>query len=360
MERRVEWDALATWASEPNPFFESWALLPALRALDPDGEVELLCVEGDGVIAGLLPIRQERSYYGHRLSHLRGWVHANAFVGTPLVARGCETAFWRALLEWCDAHAAGSLFLHLVQFPLGGPLHTALIAELRRQRRHGSIVMREERAMLRSGLGAEQYYQASLSGKKRKELRRQHNRLAEQGDLFFDSRRDGEGLEEWIADFLALEARGWKGEAGSALACDSATAALFADTITGAAALGRLERLSLTLDGRPIAMLANLIAAPGAFSYKTAFDEDFARFSPGVLLQRENLALLEDSEVRWCDSCAASDHPMIDHFWRERRTIGRLSISIGGPLRRLAFDAIAVAETRGRRSARITHRGPTA
>jgi CelD/BcsL family acetyltransferase involved in cellulose biosynthesis len=359
-ERRAAWDALATRAAEPNPFFESWSLLPALRALDREGGVELLCLASDGALAGVMPIRHEKNYYGHRLPHLRGWVHANAFLGVPLVARGCESAFWRALLAWVDAHAGGSLFLHLAQLPLDGPLHAALVAELKRQGRAGYVVMREERALLASSLGADEYYAASLSGKKRKELRRQHNRLAEEGDLAFERRRDSDGVDRWVEDFLTLEAEGWKGKAGSALASDPATGALFAETMTAAARLGRLERLSLTLDGRPIAMLANLIAAPGAFSYKTAFDERYARFSPGVLLQRENLALLEDSEVRWCDSCAASGHPMIDHIWRERRTIGRLSISIGGPLRRLAFAAIAAAETRGRPNTHIAPEGPTA
>ena len=364
-EWRAAWGVLSARAAEPNPFFESWSLLPALRALDPEGEVELLIVEGNGTLAGLMPVRHERSYYGHRLPHVRGWIHANAFLGAPLVARGSETAFWQALLAWCDAHAGGSLFLHLAEIPLDSPLHAALTAELRRQRRHGAVVMREERALLQSPLGAEEYYEASLSGKKRKELRRQHNRLAEEGDLAFERRRDCDGIDQWIADFLALEAEGWKGKAGSALASDAGTAALFAGTVEEAARLGRLERLSLTLDGKPIAMLANLIAAPGAFSYKTAFDERYARFSPGVLLQRENLALLEDGEVHWCDSCAASGHPMIDHIWRERRAIGRLSIAIGGPLRRLAFTAIAAAETRGRRDARISplkldDQGPTA
>ena len=33
------WDALAQWASEPNPFHESWYLLQALRAFDPEGTV---------------------------------------------------------------------------------------------------------------------------------------------------------------------------------------------------------------------------------------------------------------------------------------------------------------------------------
>ena len=91
-------------------------------------------------------------------------------------------------------------------------------------------------------------------------------------------------------------------------------------------------------------MLANFISPPGSYSYKTAFDERYARFSPGVLLQRENLALLDRDGIDWCDSCAAADHPMIDHIWRERRLVGRLSIAIGGGLRRALFGQLVRAE----------------
>ena len=120
-----------------------------------------------------------------------------------------------------------------------------------------------------------------MRGKKRKELRRQHARLSEEGKLKLDRFADDRCLATWIDHFLALEASGWKGAAGSALAAHDATTGLFRDALRGAAQRGRLERLSLTLDGRPVAMLANFITPPGAFSYKTAFDERFARFSPG-------------------------------------------------------------------------------
>jgi hypothetical protein len=228
--------------------------------------------------------------------------------------------------------------------PLAGPLHAALSEVLAEQGRQGALVHREERALLSTDQSPESYFEAALSGKKRKELRRQFARLSEQGELRFERRDDGEGLDAWIGRFLALESAGWKGLAGSALATDPATAHLFGESLRGAASRGRLERLTLSLDGDPIAMLASFITPPGAFSYKTTFDERFARFSPGVLLQRENLAILERDDIAWCDSCAAADHPMIDHIWRERRAIGRLSIAIGGRLRRTLFGRLAAAE----------------
>jgi hypothetical protein len=39
------------------------------------------------------------------------------------------------------------------------------------------------------------------------------------------------------------------------------------------------------------------------------------------------------------------DHPMIDHFWRERRSVARHNIAIGGKARRLLFRAFAARET---------------
>lgn len=346
-ERIAAWDALSQWVEEPNPFFESWFLLPALRAFDPHGGVKLMVLEADGQIAGLLPVRREMSYYGHPLPHMRNWTHDNCFLGAPLVARGFERLFWSHLLRWADCHAHSSLFLHFAHMPATGPLHNELGTELAAQRdtRPATTVKREERAMLASRASPARYFEDALSTRKRKELRRQERRLSEEGALAVKRHEGDEGLDQWIAHFLALESAGWKGKAGSALASNPRTAQLFTYALEGAAMRGRLERIALTLDGRPIAMLVNFLTPPGGFSFKTAFDEDYARFSPGVLLQRENLALLEREDIRWTDSCAAQDHPMIDHFWRERRAIARHSIGIGGTLRRKLFAAIVQRET---------------
>ena len=338
------WDALALCAAEPNPFFESWYLLPALRAFDPAGNLQLLRFNAGGELAGLLPIARSRRYYRWPIPNLASWLHANCFLGAPLVAAGLEREFWRALLAWADANAGLALFLHLGHMPLTGALHSALEAVLAEQRRPAALVYREERALLASDQSPEVYFDAALSGKKRKELRRQFARLGEHGAIRFERRDDADGLEPWISGFLALEAAGWKGAAGSALAGDEATADLFRASLHGAARRGKLERLTLFLDDAPIAMLVTFLTPPGAFSYKTAFDERYARFSPGVLLQRENLAMLDRPGIAWSDSCAAADHPMIDHIWRERRAVGRLSIAIGGRLRRAAFARLAAAE----------------
>ena len=95
-------------------------------------------------------------------------------------------------------------------------------------------------------------------------------------------------------------------------------------------------------------MLSTFLTPPGAFGFKTAFDEEYARFSPGFLLEREFLGALDRFGIRWCDSCAAEDHSVMNQIWYERRRVGRVSIAIGGPLRRTAFKQLLRKETSGR------------
>lgn len=338
------WDDLARDAADPNPFFERWFLGPSLSHLGANARVQLLFCELDGILVGLLPIARSKAYYGHPLPNLSVWLHDNAFCGTPLVRRGFELPFWRAVLDWADRNAGLALFLHLPHLPADGRVHAALCEELSATGRNAAVVQRTERAMLRARTAPEEYFTASMSAKKRKELRRQHTRLSELGNLHFSRDTSDHGVADWIRDYLGLEARGWKGADGSALTQHSANAAIFAEALTGAARLGLLERLTLTLDDRPIAMLANFLTAPGAFSFKTAYDEDYARYSPGVLLQRENLDLLNCEHIEWTDSCAAADHPMIERIWREKRNIARVSIAIGGPVRQTLAAGIFRAE----------------
>ncbi|WP_128892177.1 GNAT family N-acetyltransferase [Erythrobacter sp. HKB08] len=342
---RAEWQSLSHSASEPNPFHAPWALEPALKAFDNGGRCDLLCVRVDGDLVGLLPIARIGLYYRYPLPHLRNWMHDNAFLGSPLVRAGFEAPFWQALLDWVDDSAGSALFLHLTHLDENGPLVAALRDVLEAHNRPAAIVHREERAFLQSSLSSTEYFEQSLSTKKRKELRRQLRRLSDEGTVDF-IREGGDGdLARWTGEFLALEAAGWKGRNGSALASDHATAQVFRETLAGAAAHGQIERLALRLDGKPIAMLANLLGPPGAFSYKTAFDEDYARFSPGVLLQQFNLEVLDRDDIAWSDSCASSDHPMIDRIWREKRSMVRISIAIGGSARQAICRRILKRET---------------
>ncbi len=346
----AQWQALEDAAAEANIFNESRVLPSALVHCDSARDAGLFLLwDGRpraGRLIGLMPLALGQRYGQRPVPHWQNWLHPNAFLGNPLVADGQEQAFWTALLAYLDRHARSALFFHLDYFALDGPTALALRKICAGQNRRCDIVRRHERAFVRSNLSGQDYYERAVRAKKRKELRRQKRRLEEIGTLAFH-RSDGlADLDGWIDAFLALEASGWKGQGHSALASQKRTRALFRDMLGAMAAAGRLELLSLRFEGAPIAMLVNLQSGSGIFSFKTTFDEAFARFSPGVLLQIENYALLDRPEIVWADSCAAPDHPMIDSLWTERRSIGRVSVAVGGQARRVAFTGLRWIEDR--------------
>src|SRR3546814_5811349 len=78
----------------------------------------------------------------------------------------------------------------------------------------------------------------------------------------------------------------------------------------------------------------------GGFSFKIAFDETMSRFSPGVLIEIDNLRrVLNRDDLDWMDSCAAADHPMIDSLWGERRQIVQYRVALRGVGRSIAWTA---------------------
>ena len=346
----AQWDDLARCASEPNAFAERWCLAPALQLLDPQRSARLIAVEAAGELIGLMPLTSATHYGPLPLRHLTNWAHPNHFHGAPLVRSGQELPFWQALLGWCDANPRGGALIQLQRLTEDGPLHRALVDALTlRGQTSTAPVHRETRALLQSTLSPADYWDTAVRPKKRKELRRQSARLAEGGALQFRHWQPGEDTAPWLDAFLTLEAQGWKGHAGSALASNPATRAWARTIISGAAAANRLDMRMLMQNGDPLAIVINFLCPPGGFAFKTAYAETLARFSPGVLLQQANLGLLHRTDIDWIDSCAAPGHPMIDSIWRERRSLVWVNAAIGGRTQRVKFAALTRAEAAWRK-----------
>ncbi len=338
------WDDLAGDAAEPNAFAERWFVMAGVRHLAQPAGFRLVDIWDGALLIGIVPLMASRRYGRIPLRHVANWLHHHAFLGTPLVRKGHEEAFWRGVLETLDGASWARGLFHLSGIVEDGPVHRGLAAAAVALGRRCDVVHRMVRAQLDGGLNPDAYYEANVRKKKRKELKRLAARLAEQGEVTVRRLSRPDEVTGWCDDFLALERSGWKGQAGSALGSRPDTSAFFCDMLAGAHAAGRLDMLRIDLDGRAVAMLVNFITPPGSFSFKIAFDEDHARFSPGVLVQIENLQLLARGDVDWMDSCAAENHPMIDSLWGGRRTVVRLTVPLSGLRRGLIFRACRAAE----------------
>ena len=331
------WQALAASALEPNAFYEPWQVLPALQCLSDAPALELVLVVDDSIdppsVCGVFPLQRSATYRGLPLPSLRMWQHDYCFLCTPLVSRLHAQSTLRCFLSWLASNSACCEVMSLQGMRADGAFADALNQALIEFKRPHFEEARYARALLEviGGQDGLAYLDSALSKKKTKEYRRLAQRLSEQGDMRFERLLSGAALQPWLDEFLALEASGWKGREGSAFASTPSHRSYFTQIVTQAHAQGRLGLLALRLDGVAIAMKCNFTGSEGAWSFKIGFEEKYAKYSPGVLLELENIrAAFDEPSFPWMDSCAKPDHPMIDHLWREQRLIETRVIACGG------------------------------
>ena len=131
--------------------------------------------------------------------------------------------------------------------------------------------------------------EANLDSKFRQNLRRRRRRLAEQGEVkyFVVDGKDPKKLDEALADFFVIEASGWKGKGGTAIAQKPELVGFYTQLARDAAKRGALALGFLTLGGKPVAAHMTLIHAGRSFLLKLGYDESFHEFSPGQQLVSE-------------------------------------------------------------------------
>jgi hypothetical protein len=328
------WQGLAEQAEEPNAFLSPWLLLPAARAFGRGRTLRLLFFYAPhpthkaqpDVLVGFSALEERRSSVGVPVPVTASFVHPALHLGTPLVRAGYTRAVVDRLLAYLDD---GRRVVTLRELRGDGPFHRALVDGLNERRWLHVGLRRTTRALLRPAPDAEAYLAQALAGKRRKELRRQHDRLHEQGGLDVATLAPDEDPGPWLQEFLRLEAAGWKGREGEPMDGSPATRQFFDEAMREGHRQGRLHLMALRLGQRPIAMKLNLLAGDGAFAFKIAFDEQWARYSPGVQLEIANVHWFHEQRLAWMDSCAHHARFMINHLWTDRRPIEMLAFSNG-------------------------------
>jgi CelD/BcsL family acetyltransferase involved in cellulose biosynthesis len=281
-----EWNRLVARGPVDVPFVRHEWISAWLDAFAPDAPLHVIVARGRaGEAVGMAPLLEERH---------RGLVRLVA----PANDHSCR-------VEWAlgpdVAGAVGAIWEHLRDrlrwdvlllrdLQRDGPTAGHLEA-LARADRHPSGRWESMRSPW-VPLGGEPV-EARISAKLRQNLRRRLRRLGETGAVSVRRVDGSDGLSETFEAFLALEAAGWKGARGTAIARDPRLVRFYRAIVTGAAARGELALRALELDGRAVAVHLGLVHAGSYHLPKTAYDESLAAVSPGQLLQREVLAECE-------------------------------------------------------------------
>lgn len=349
---RSAWDELAANALLPNAFYEPYMLLNAIRAFPSDNQLVFVLIyeqdpkgpPGKGRLCALFPLERARRFKGLPIAVLRLWEYANCFLCNPLLRRGRAEEALAAFLDWLAQDPRSAPVMEFRHIWGEGPIHQMLIDLFRKR---GTITFQAEqatRAFFLRRAGTDDYLHAALSADKRRDLNRKQRRLEEQGKLEYRVLTERGELDQWLDDFLRLEASGWKGQGGTAMANKPDHLAYFRPMAREAFDRGTLQLIGMNLSGKPIAMRCNFLAGEGSFFFKPAYDEEYSRFSPGVLLERENIRLLhEHPRVQWMDSCTSPDNSLLNSIWLERRVFQTIQVATNRGWGRLLLSLLPLA-----------------
>ncbi|HYV35013.1 MAG TPA: GNAT family N-acetyltransferase [Gemmataceae bacterium] len=332
------WESLAAAAQEPNVFYEPWMFMPALTEYGRRRRLQFVLIyahdrsepPGPPALCGFFPLERRLGFKGVPVSVLGLWRHLHCFFGGPLIRAGAAALCFDALFDWV---AAGPHIGTLMEFPWvasEGPIAQALASCLQARLLKSFELEKFTRAFMKRGCSGQAYMAAALSPSRRKKLNKQRKQLGQLGRLNCLTLQAHDDVAAWIESFLSLEATGWKGKQGTALACKEPDRRFFEQIALEAFRRGRLRMLALHLDGRPIAQICDFIGGDGVFSFKIAYDEAFADFSPGILLDLESIRHFHDEEcLAWVDSCNAPGPSVLTSLWTESRAMQTLIVSTG-------------------------------
>lgn len=344
---RGAWAALGRDAFEQNPFYEADFALAAASAFGQG--VSLLIVadrppeEPGARLLALWPFRRVDLRWGLPLPVLMGWAHGFCAYGAPLLDPADPARALDALLRAPRALGLPPRLL-MPNLPREGAFARVLDGALARAGTRSATYWPHERALLDlTGLSAEarEAYLAHMPGERRRKLRQRLARLEKPGPVSFETLRAPDALAVALADYIALEAAGWKGRAGTAIAQSAPETAFMRAMVEGLGRRGGVRIDRLRRNGRTLAASILLQSRDTAWCLKIAHEEAEASHSPGVqLVHRVTQAILVDEAPTFVDSCAAPDYRLGEMFWTGRRAVAHRLIEASGGDRLFALAAM--------------------
>jgi CelD/BcsL family acetyltransferase involved in cellulose biosynthesis len=181
------------------------------------------------------------------------------------------------------------------------PADSPIIEALKRAYRgRGFVACRPSDGFLRLALDQSWIEpETHLNSGRRSDLRRLRKIAAKFGEITIEiAKPQPDELTPLLDEAYEVEASGWKGAEGSALARDARRGPFLRRYAAAACERGLLRLCFLRLGAQAAAVQIAIEVAHGFWLLKIGYRDEFARCSPGTLLMRETIAYAAKSGLR--------------------------------------------------------------
>jgi CelD/BcsL family acetyltransferase involved in cellulose biosynthesis len=300
-----------------------------------EGELRIVVVEDDEAIIAVAPLSERAG---------------------ALELLGARELFEPGDFLYRDEKALDELARQVARLRKPVVLHRAFAdgpaeGALRRAFRRRGLVLRREAnqtpVLDLSGTPVEDRF----SSRRRGDIRRARRRAEELGAVVAEvlSPRPGE-VSPLLEEIVAVEAAGWKGVEGTALAQDPARLRFFEDYAARSAADETLCVARLRIGDEPAAVQLAVEHGRRLWLLKIGYDERFARCSPGTLLMLEVAGWASDKALEAIEFLGVAEE--WTRFWTEevRDCVALHVYPVAlSTAKSLAVDAIGHGRRRARR-----------
>lgn len=323
------WSELGCAAPRSSPFAMPQFVLPAVRWL---GEPAPLVVRvlRDARLLGVGCFVDRRPDLFAPLPRLGAFRSVHSYRCGMLVAAGEDATVAGALLRFARAprRRHGLSFERLA---IDDPLSRALVSGAGRLGGAWHERARFQRPVLRLESGPAD---GRLPAAIRKDLGRRLRRLRERGEVEFRLLHGAAAGQSAVDDHLRLEHHGWKREAGTSLLADHRHARFFRDMSAQFGAIGAMVFSEIRVDGVAIASTSNVLLGDTLHAFKSGWDPEFARYSPGRLNEWLLMQALADTwpHLRCFDSMSG-DGGYMAALLPDREPVATGALSLSWPAR---------------------------
>ncbi|POR40881.1 GNAT family N-acetyltransferase [Methylobacterium sp. V23] len=318
------WDDLSARAGDAHPFFGRHVMQAHLASGLASSDLRVVVVRGPERLEAVLPFRRSYDICGLGRSVLLPFVSPFITASAPLVAEGPDRpAILTALVEGLAAASGGRAWRWPLLSVEAAPGQDLLAAMAEAGWDLGEVA-RFARPVLHRRADHAAFLAGHPHPSRLKDLRRRQRRLAEGGLVSLETVTQGPALARAVEIFLDVEAAGWKGTAGSAMACRTAHAAFARAVFRAEGGPVGIRADTLSRDGTTLAVSLALVAGGTAYLLKTAYDETARAFAPGLVLEAEIVrALHADGFADRLDSATLAGSAL-ESLYRERDTVAEV------------------------------------
>jgi CelD/BcsL family acetyltransferase involved in cellulose biosynthesis len=289
-----DWRSLGDESPAAYPFLRPEWITAYLQTMEPDARLLLITVRRGNRLCAVLPLVEEQARLCRVPIRRLRWPHDVRWPDrVDLIHDGSDPELvagevWRRL-----AATPGWDLLDLADVPPESALNRLADLAAADGRPTAERVARRTPYVPLAPGGTFDEAIGHVNAKFRSTVRRRMRHLEKRGPVRLV--RLDEADPVWLDRFFRMEAAGWKGKQGTAIACSPQSRAMHEALAQEAARFGYLTLYSLECAGEPVAMHFGLTMNGRYMVPKLTYDEALADYSPGHLILQE---IFRDSVAR--------------------------------------------------------------